>query len=884
MAVKYFLLKPMLRCSDETFVRLQRALDGRRLPDRSVLDVVGWGAETYFALVRRVRATAPGQVLQADDPAAVIAAIRAVASGLGLAQDCPVMIINRRVELLDDDPVVAEHGRAVQSLLGRYRQGLADIRSTGCTLEDVESIESSVRQIASTSALLEQLVAAAPGNSVNDQVQSLRVASARAGSVIHSAMAQITEGLQAIAVIDGEVHEVVGRARVSIDQPPGSELRRQAWNRFSDRVIKPQLQAFQGEVALAETLGRRLRNLGTGLGSMPGPDATRVPPGGAASLVEGIAADALAGLGRIDQEISAAILEWSSGLASDVREMASELAPVTGSEDHVQVERFSELSVQFREARSRFEDVLVQLEDVSERLSAAGHRVRVPIGERRRQLDGRASSFWRVAAEAQELLSVRLARQSDTIMTIGSLLADLVDQVDPIDQAVNAHRRIGASLLRSDIVLSINTLLSSARTVQDNVDQAYDRMREAQSRLAALAAAPTLVRLSDTVRPVSDLLEAAAGIVDDLQRLHFPASVELDEALDFEERIEEEASWGWIEANLVNADPERVLDAVAIITMRGHGRWDQFVNACKIANLHGASDHVNPNQFSRALRVLGAIEVDFEASPPRWTIAPPTLLELVGRGNGAQRTFGLFGLGAEAMIETIADDASGIQTGTIPQPGGGVPPVSVLMVPVNATSSFASSPRLRDLGVHVPTVQLGRLLPSIHDFSQSLHERRAFVPSLVISAREWKGGRRENIEVPDIEERLSRGGLFLVEERADPGDPSYVWCDAANGRWWGGETATLVHRAFGDDPRRKASVRFYRRTNLDGPSRGLPTLRVKDPWRWPIIYERALVLTTGTLPRRSQNRLLDYPAVDQHLAQHLCALLGVTFDIRDEEN
>ena len=54
------------------------------------------------------------------------------------------------------------------------------------------------------------------------------------------------------------------------------------------------------------------------------------------------------------------------------------------------------------------------------------------------------------------------------------------------------------------------------------------------------------------------------------------------------------------------------------------------------------------------------------------------------------------------------------------------------------------------------------------------------------------------------------------------------------------------------------------------------TLAIPERHRWPLLYERALVLASGFLPyNQPQNRLLYYRGIPLTLAQHVADQLGV---------
>ena len=880
MSLKYFLFKPLINCSDAQFAQFQQAIDGRRLADGSELEVFGGRPGVYFAFERRTPVRRSMSSPTQEELSAVVAAARLVAVSQGLPEDCPVMVLNRRSGLLDDEPTLVSKEQTIQTEMSKYRQGLVAVRALGCTIETVQIVDNCFRQLSGTIGLVQQLGGMEAAIGVTDQLQVLQDARARSAAVAQNAVERISERLQEIEQTDRDLGSLIDRYQAEIDNSASSSSVSTKWNRYRVREVDPQVQTFRADLELALNLERRLRNIGQGFVQEKSINIREEENANLDIAITKIAQKSVADFGRFAETATESTRAWCESLLADLNHMRSEFSIQRRANMVREVERLVASSAKFREVRSRFDEVLSQLEEVSEVIGGSGFSLPVPISEQRRQMDEKLSVFSRAAFVARGHLSDVLGRQSDTYATVGSLVDDLVGRVEPIHRAL-APEDGTPGVLSAALVGQISTVLAGANDLLVEVRLLLGQTQDMQSRLANLEV-PAISRPMGADPDLGALLDEVEQVSGDMAQILSVTTISLDEALDLQERIEEEASWQWIDSEDGGADPERVLDATAILGMRGHGRWEQFVNACDIANRHGATRQLDPKQFSNVLSRLGAIEVDFDSSPPRWTVAPVTLLPLKGRFTRDLKVFGLFGLNAASKLESIAALMPKAQISHIQQPRDVAPPVPLLTVPSTDSSGVETDQLLQALGVRVPSNRLGDLLPDISAFTQSLHLRRAFRPSFVLSARVWNGDRWVNIATDDIVPRLEQAGLFSVEERADPGTRSWIW---RNGdEWWGGEWAALLHRAFQTDPRRTSSARFYRTTDPNGPSNGAPTLRVKDAWRWPGLYERALVLTTGTLPGRSQNRILDYPAVDEAMAKHLCEVLGIIFEVREEEN
>jgi len=880
MILKYFLFKPLINCSDTQFARFQQEIDGHSLLDGSKLEVVGGRPGMYFVLERRTPARTSVSSPTQEELSTVVAAARLVAVRQGLPEDCPVMVVNRRSGLFDDEPTLLSIEQDIQARMSQYRQELVGVLALGCTRETVERADNCIRQMSGMLGLAEELRETGANVDVSGQVDLSRDR-ARHVAALMRAVDGISQRLAAIEETDRDLGLLIDRCQAGIDSSTLSPNRKTAWNRYREQTVMPQVQRFRADLDLALALERRLRNIVTSI-PQENPINGGVRTGESLNdIINRIDAESAQQYRRFAAAAGQRTQAWCNGLEGDVRLMRSEFSRHVQATMAADLDRLVEISTNTREVRHRFDEVLAQLGEVSEVIGDSGPPRPVLISERRRQMDEKVSVFSRAASVARDHLSNAFALQSNTCATVGDFLADLVGRIEPIHHAL-AQSDGTPVVLPGEMVGQIGAVLAEAKRLSEEVRSSLQQAQDRQSRLAGLDLL-AFSRSLGTAPDLRDSLDQAEQVAIAMDRILSVTTIALDEALDVQERIEHEASWAWIDSEHGGADLERVLDATAVLGMRGHGSWEQFVNACDIANRHGTTALLEPDQFSRVLRTIGSIEVDFDRSPSRWTVAPVTLLPLEGRSTSDLRAFGLFGLNAASKSESVASLIRDAQVSRIQQPRDVAPPVPLVTVPRGSSDGIGTDDRFQAIGVHVSSIRLGDLLPHISDFTQSLHLRRAFRPSRVESAREWTGDRWAQIEAQEIESRLEQGGLFSIEEEADRGTRSVVW-GAAGADWWGGEWATLLHRAFLTDARRTSSARFYRSTDPNGPSNGGKTLRVKDTWRWPSLYERALVLTTGTLPGRSQNRILDYPAVDEAMAKHLCTLLGINFEVREEEN
>ncbi|NBT27086.1 MAG: hypothetical protein EBT09_11170 [Actinobacteria bacterium] len=79
-----------------------------------------------------------------------------------------------------------------------------------------------------------------------------------------------------------------------------------------------------------------------------------------------------------------------------------------------------------------------------------------------------------------------------------------------------------------------------------------------------------------------------------------------------------------------------------------------------------------------------------------------------------------------------------------------------------------------------------------------------------------------------------------------------------------------------DAPARVRSVQFVHQNES-----GAPALRVRREWRWPDLYERAAILSSGLLPC-VRGQVLEYENVPFHIAKRLCEKMMVELTIGAE--
>lgn len=306
---------------------------------------------------------------------------------------------------------------------------------------------------------------------------------------------------------------------------------------------------------------------------------------------------------------------------------------------------------------------------------------------------------------------------------------------------------------------------------------------------------------------------------------------------------------------------------LAWLSVRGEGTWPTFVHAANVLGI-GAN---NPGQLRRRYSLLD--HIDWEGEDRQWRVTPPTLVRSVADPN---RYF-LCGRRTQRWLERLT---CRVQLRVIPQAG------SPSRVEVCGIVAGDVAMLLKDDGmIHVDeggAHQLAAGLPaSIAEFKALLEEVPRLIPAF-LRFQYWDG--RAFIEPPErvYEENVGiyhgRPGMYRVTRNQegddhaltlflDKSDTRHRWL---RGDWYGLRFLSLSHDLAVQGLRPMARWEST-----------VQTLAVPVDHRWPALYERALVLATGTLPVQSDDReWLLYTGVPASLWDLLATKLGI--DVQTE--
>jgi hypothetical protein len=292
------------------------------------------------------------------------------------------------------------------------------------------------------------------------------------------------------------------------------------------------------------------------------------------------------------------------------------------------------------------------------------------------------------------------------------------------------------------------------------------------------------------------------------------------------------------------------------LSATAEGTWEAFARTCAALGL--AADPQYARRILRRLMLLGHIECSKDGSA--WTISPPALVLCPAKsGVGflcGQRTPKLCKILKEFW--TLAES---------PQPGyQGPSRIEVTCEPPSEGVLELPS----GIAFHVAgsaSTRLAELLPDLEGWRETLTPIEKLNTTKCFVER-WDG--IQYAPCPDFYQRgdeySGAPGLYRLTREAN----SYrmvLYFDSARQKWLKGDWYGLRFLVYRDAGQGCEVV--YRVDTSE--------LMIPAEERWPLLYERALVLATGQLPCPADNqKWLRYEGVSGELAQPLTNRLGVS--------
>ena len=288
------------------------------------------------------------------------------------------------------------------------------------------------------------------------------------------------------------------------------------------------------------------------------------------------------------------------------------------------------------------------------------------------------------------------------------------------------------------------------------------------------------------------------------------------------------------------ADLDLILDALIVTGGGGWHSLDQLIR-------YSSVERWEPLEAARNLSALGYIDLELDhrsLRPRRWSTAPPTV---VVRPDGLSAF--IAGARSERLLQEVEKEVRHLGGSTFRHPRSGRPVLlQVHALPDGAYETLAARAGLacvRD----VPQ-RIAQMLPSIHDVYRQRPEfyvpRDASLERFDFEANKWRAVDKTDLAGAYLITADTRHYAVLAEEglrECDNSVAKYV-AAAATGR----------------------SIMSYNASD--------ETLTCLLGARPPGIYERALVLCTGELPRSLSNGTSVYEGVTPEVAAWLGSTLG----------
>jgi hypothetical protein len=288
----------------------------------------------------------------------------------------------------------------------------------------------------------------------------------------------------------------------------------------------------------------------------------------------------------------------------------------------------------------------------------------------------------------------------------------------------------------------------------------------------------------------------------------------------------------------------------------GGGTWQLFKNTCKTLGLDDSG--VEARRILRKLRLLGHIEVSQDGS--NWSVCPPSLVVIK---HSPLQEYVLAGQRNIQLLET-AKRLGSVQLSFVEQPGGLAPQavhlhISSENVVEQLQEGIGSCYQISDVGMAasklteaLPSLEGWiKCLPSVGKFAIALYDVEMFVDGSFI---------------PGTFQGESGMYRLLLREANDRVNQTLFYHQGSN-KWVQGDWYGLCFLALRQAGGTCRAVYHSATQRL-----ALPTSQ-----RWPEIYERALVLSSGQLPEENNNWLF-FDNISRDLALQLTAKLAVVYE------
>ncbi|MHC5821264.1 MAG: hypothetical protein ACYT04_36680 [Nostoc sp.] len=302
-----------------------------------------------------------------------------------------------------------------------------------------------------------------------------------------------------------------------------------------------------------------------------------------------------------------------------------------------------------------------------------------------------------------------------------------------------------------------------------------------------------------------------------------------------------------INNSLIDIDMSRRYEQLLYwLSALGSGTWESFKKACAALKIE------EPRRILRRLRLLGHIE--FSPDGYRWSIARIAIVKIISESN--LQEFILCGSRSINLLEKLTHQTT---LELINQPRGEAPPC----VRIQADNPSIIPNLVEELSKEFSIINAGEvskllasILPELITWKQSLRNLQGIVPSLY----EWElfdGNDFVSCTLP------RETGMYRMYNTKISDRPLHTlfyengcWFQ---GDWYGLRFLALQHRG------QQCIARYEVETKR---------LAIPVSQRLPEIYERALVLASGILPKYSNSWLL-YENVERDVMLQICYKLHI---------
>ena len=290
------------------------------------------------------------------------------------------------------------------------------------------------------------------------------------------------------------------------------------------------------------------------------------------------------------------------------------------------------------------------------------------------------------------------------------------------------------------------------------------------------------------------------------------------------------------------------------LSTNGEGAWQTFAKVCNVLRL--AMDVKETKSIFRRLRLLGYIESSEDGQ--KWSICPTALVQCAADPNVCFLT----GQQTRKLIMELGEQYS---VKNLPQSGYQGPSC----VKVHSRLSGEISINGFQVTCTGPAaVQLAQLLPDLEGWKNVLPAIK--IALFRYSIERWNGTQfmQCNTFRESSGRYVGKSGMYRLTRKEETSPYQLVlYFDEPNQRWLRGDWYGL--RFLADNADRQDFKIGY------APSKN--SILIRNGERWPLLYERALVLASGMLPARSEDReWLIYSGVSGKLVQFLTEKLNVS--------